>query len=136
MKEWTVSDYANDPNNIFGRSVSTTAVYTAIEQGRLRVKTVGNTKIIIDPVVQGVIEDRVLILPDKPKDDGFIRPEHTLPIPDTGEVIHVGPGIKDGQPIVLQPGMRVKFNNTKVVPFDHEGTKYFIVRQPDVHLIL
>ena len=136
MKEWTVSDYANDPSNIFGRKVSTTAVYAAIKQGRLKEKNIGSTKLVIQLVVDGVIEDRVLILPDKPTDNGFNRPEHTLPIPDTGEVVHVGPGKINGQPMVLEPGMRVKFNNNKVVKFKHDGLDYFIVHQPDVHLIL
>jgi len=136
MREFSVSEYADSPNNIFGRKVSTTAVYKAIEEGRLMAKKVGAVTIVSQHLIQGLIEDRVLILPDKPQDDGFQKPEHTLPIPDTGYVVHVGPGIKDGQPMVLEPGMRVKFNPNKVVPFTHEETKYFILFQPDVHLIL
>jgi len=136
MKEFSVAEYASYPQNIWGRTVSTTIVYTAIEAGRLRTKKVGKNTIIIDQIVDGVIEDRVLIRPDKPADDGFQKPEHTLPIPDTGEVVHVGPGKINGQPMVLEPGMRVKFNNNKVVLFTHEGEKYFILFQPDVHLIL
>lgn len=140
MKEWTVAEYASDAeNNIWKRKVSSTAVYTAIEKGKLGTIKRGEITFVKESLVDGLIEDRVLILPDPKKtvdEMGSKIPLQSAPTPDTGTVVMVGPGIKDGQEIVLQAGMHVKFEVDRRVEFKFNGQNYFILRQPQVHLIL
>lgn len=136
MEGLSVKKYAESPLNIFGRPVSTTAVYTAIEKGRLICKEVGGVKIIYNPIAKGMIEDRVLIKPDPYPIQEFAVPEHTLPIRDTGEVVMVGAGKNGGSPMVVQVGDRVKYVTDRMQAFTHEGQLYYIVHQPDIHMVL
>ena len=84
------------------------------------------------------LADRVLILPAPVEEKtigGIIIPDSAKEKPLKGEVIAVGNGTKDEE-MILKPGDQVLYGKYAGTELDLDGTKYLIMRQPDVLAII
>lgn len=81
-----------------------------------------------------LLEDRVLIRPDKEnaRPSGVIVNTKERPI--RGEVVLVGPGTKDIT-MVVEPGYKVVYGEYSGIEIDLDGEKLLLMRQGDIFMI-
>ena len=85
-----------------------------------------------------VLFDRVIIKPDpieQKTKGGIIIPGAAEEKPTTGEVIAVGPGMKD-YPTKVKVGDKVKYSKNCGSDIDLNGETHLIVREGDIWCIL
>ena len=84
------------------------------------------------------INDRVVIKPAKAEEKtkgGIIIPDTAKEKPQRGEIIAVGPG-KDGNAMTVSKGDVVLYGKYAGQEMEYEGSKYLIMREDDVLVIL
>ena len=89
------------------------------------------------------IGESIIVIPDVAKDKsegGIILTQDAKEIPQTGEVIAVGPGLvnNDGSftPLTIRPGDRVLFKTYSGDNVELEGVVYKIIDEIDILAIL
>ena len=84
-----------------------------------------------------ILGARVLVKPiqETTTTGGIIISDSSKDKPKSGEIVLVGPGTKDIQ-MCVEPGNVVLFSEYSGVEVELEGTKYLIMSQDDIFMII